>query len=1303
MNKVTTILSLSASQFQSPIHTAAHEGNLPNLRHILQQTPSLIDQRNEKHKTPLFICSEQGHLRCVQYLIEQRANINYSIQATGKERGATSLWIACRKGHVDIVRELLRNRAEVGKAVVGGITPLYIASEEGHTTIVHELLNYGANVDRAAYNGSTPLFVASYRGHIDVVEKLIEYHAGVNKASSGLTPLYVASQEGYLLVVRLLLRFGADLDKDNNEGNTPLFAAAESGHVEIVQELLKSGANVDSANDQGATPLWIASVNGYHKVVHELLLAAAEVDYDTDSGVSPLYAAAANGHLEVLKELLALDAQVDKMFGDTTPLYVACENGFEEVAKELLAYEADVDLCTDEGASPLYIASSCGYTKIVDLLIAAQSNVDIRCKGLTPLIVASQNGHTDVVRLLLKHKADVDAQRDDGLTSLYAAAQNGHSEIVASLLQWKCEVDVPQNGKTSLYVACQNGHDQVVQLLVENGADVNWKRSLSPKVEPFITGLPASTPRENGGINPGQTQVSEQKMHNNTNGIPSQHPQAAGSEHVTPSSARDSAGRQHQPSARKSATSNKQSVSQHTAQTKPSVQVRHPHAEDFTNIQGYQSSRSTGHIELPRASDEPPQQQQQRGRAQSYSVSSSAANAERYHDQPFASQDQPSNHQPANMSLRQKAMLLKTFGKNNGSNNEVPSSSPQQSPQPSPRDQSHVSRLPSPIAMTSNHFTFNDESSINAAERDPSPKLAPLHIPSQNNSPRSVHSAAAHGPSPFGPQSVRSTQSSEIPLIDGITPIAAACIWNHPSIVQYLLSKDADITILTEDGLSLYDLNINPKIDEMLTRQQTKMDIKLNIRDKFVEKVALKTDMLEKDDIFSTDIEVLWELLKQIQSQEFIVQQVPKSSVLKLIYDRAKEELGDRDAPFDQFEQVMREYNKYQDKVLQQKYIFDHTHLSQFYRGVYGKFTEVMIGALITNQKALQNADVTVNPGVNPMAPKNLAIPSVALDNENFPILENTLLLKGLTDVIQFCTDKSFDSLAQKEIIDGEYSLVAASVAKVSKLTEQIARQLTLRYEHQVNQLKEASVTLASHTAVSRLLHFLTHNEFNMEDPIDRQIVRIIFRFQAIYPKTLETSSPVLGAWTADGMFRCPGIRTKLHALYRLSGDAPYCNLAEDYGFRLGSQKEVQALTMIPTDMSIVRQQYENPLFQLIARRETIPRFSTDKHTNQLELKITRMEQAYRMQQQRFEQAERLLLQQNETIRRLTKHVTLTDELLDEDLDGASPPTDAQKSKRLEKRVKTLIHTMKQFEGTLDDKREREGLTRKDSRTCVVM
>ena len=123
-----------------------------------------------------------------------------------------------------------------------------------------------------------------------------------------------ASRRGDVAAVRSLLKEGADPNSVQGDGLTALHLAAQTGNLEVVRVLLRAGARVDAQTRIGAhTPLHLASQGAHSDVVKALLSAHADVAaITTTSGVTPLHLAAAAIHGEVVvKELLEAGAPVD--------------------------------------------------------------------------------------------------------------------------------------------------------------------------------------------------------------------------------------------------------------------------------------------------------------------------------------------------------------------------------------------------------------------------------------------------------------------------------------------------------------------------------------------------------------------------------------------------------------------------------------------------------------------------------------------------------------------------------------------------------------------------------------------------------------------------------------------------------------------------------------------------------------------------------------------------------------------------------------------------------------------------------
>ena len=107
---------------------------------------------------------------------------------------------------------------------------------------------------------------------------------------------------------------------------------------------------------------------------------------------------------------------------------------------------------------------------------------------------ASSQGRIDTVATLLEHGADVNALDSDRMSALMWAAgseardkshmrgmlekpSKGSTEVVQLLLRYGASVDLrDKDGITALMYACYHGHSGAVSVLLNAGADADFKK-----------------------------------------------------------------------------------------------------------------------------------------------------------------------------------------------------------------------------------------------------------------------------------------------------------------------------------------------------------------------------------------------------------------------------------------------------------------------------------------------------------------------------------------------------------------------------------------------------------------------------------------------------------------------------------------------------------------------------------------------------------------------------------------------------------------------------------------------------------
>jgi ankyrin repeat protein len=184
----------------------------------------------------------------------------------------------------------------------------------------------------------------------------------------------------------------------------------------------------------------------------------------------------------------------------TTLLVSAAYDSNLKIVQLLLEYGADPNLsCRANGstANPLCSAACSPSDRslvIVETLLAHGARVDSSdSQGVTPLMHAVSSGHVRIVQALIEHGAEANRRDHDGMTALHYLGggddffnQRRYGEnpahmlsvrtVVQSLVQHGAAIDaVDVSGDTALCIAANNNYPGLVQILLELGADPNYR------------------------------------------------------------------------------------------------------------------------------------------------------------------------------------------------------------------------------------------------------------------------------------------------------------------------------------------------------------------------------------------------------------------------------------------------------------------------------------------------------------------------------------------------------------------------------------------------------------------------------------------------------------------------------------------------------------------------------------------------------------------------------------------------------------------------------------------------------------
>ena len=244
-----------------------------------------------------------------------------------------------------------------------------------------------------------------------------------------------------------------------------LFEACKGGDVNRVRSMVDS-SNVNARDTAGrrSSPLHFAAGYGRREAVEHLLAVGANVHARDDGGLIPLHNACSFGHAEVVSLLLASGADPNARDSwSYTPLHEAAIKGKIDVCIMLLQHGADSLLRNSENKTALDVADP----ETTKLVLTGEYKKE-------ELLEASRSGNEEKLMSLLT-PLNVNCHASDGRksTPLHLAAGYNRTRIVQLLLQHGADVHAKdKGGLVPLHNACSYGHFEVTELLIRHGANV---------------------------------------------------------------------------------------------------------------------------------------------------------------------------------------------------------------------------------------------------------------------------------------------------------------------------------------------------------------------------------------------------------------------------------------------------------------------------------------------------------------------------------------------------------------------------------------------------------------------------------------------------------------------------------------------------------------------------------------------------------------------------------------------------------------------------------------------------------------
>jgi ankyrin repeat protein len=276
--------------------------------------------------------------------------------------------------------------------------------------------------------------------------------------------------------VNVLLRCGARLDfKHPHLGMSILHVAAEK----FIPMLLEKGADPNIQNERMEIPLYSAVRKNFRKeTIAKLLEYGADPNKVGQDGKSCLFVSIDERRDDNPESIeLMLKAGANSNLADQLnnyPLHRSVAHTQKKITKTLLKHGADPKVKNDLGNTPLHITANIhGIMKYASMLLDHGADPNAVNNDLFTPLHLSFD-NPEFMKFLVSKKADVNLPALNQMYPLHSAVRKGLDQSVLTLLKLKAKPNVKNYlGETPLHLAVEMGESKITSILLKYGANAN--------------------------------------------------------------------------------------------------------------------------------------------------------------------------------------------------------------------------------------------------------------------------------------------------------------------------------------------------------------------------------------------------------------------------------------------------------------------------------------------------------------------------------------------------------------------------------------------------------------------------------------------------------------------------------------------------------------------------------------------------------------------------------------------------------------------------------------------------------------
>ncbi|KAJ1535552.1 hypothetical protein HK096_002381 [Nowakowskiella sp. JEL0078] len=496
MSVLDTFLT-STSRYSYPLHRATEMGNLPIIRELLKKGFN-IEGENDDGYRPLHIAIQKDQCEIVEALIEFGVDVDSKSQ-----NGERPIHIALQNGSLEILELLLNFGANTNYKNSDGDTALLVAlkmvvenqksdneteeNEEEEEENESDAENEGNEEEEE--EESDPVEETHTEKAIrfrQILEILFTHNVDSSlENDEGISAMHIAVEANSADLMELLMENNVAIDMKNKERLTPLHQAVQYKAVHSVEALVKKVADINALDKKRYSPLHFAASSGNLEIVVLLCENKADINAETASKETPLSLAALDGNIEIMEYLLKNGADVNGSY--SRPIIQAAVGGHKEAINLLYEFKADVNATDLEGNTALHKCNDNNKEEIVQLLIDLGANVNAISKsGIPPFFTVIQAN----LEIFVRNGADLKIKSNSGQTVLDYVCEEESLDACKVLIEAGANVNTLFNSPMFTFI----WSFEIVKLLLEHGADVNFKNNNLNGSTPILYAATYSNP-----------------------------------------------------------------------------------------------------------------------------------------------------------------------------------------------------------------------------------------------------------------------------------------------------------------------------------------------------------------------------------------------------------------------------------------------------------------------------------------------------------------------------------------------------------------------------------------------------------------------------------------------------------------------------------------------------------------------------------------------------------------------------------------------------------------------------------------